>query len=122
MAAIPRDEAASCASSRAQMCSRKCSLLALALEGEGFGGSLSPVFSRRQAFERFGDRRDVLGRVSAATAGNVNQPSPCEVAQIPGHILRSEVEAGFRQRIRQTGVWVARDSHIRLLREFVQER
>src|SRR6267154_5221400 len=113
MAAIPRDEAASW-ESRAQMCSRKCSLLALTLEGEGFGGSLSPVFSRRLAFERFGDRRDVLGRVPATTAGNVNQSSAREVAEIAGHILRPQIETGFRQRIRQTGVWVAGDSDIRL--------
>src|SRR5258708_34211514 len=121
MAVNPTDEAASCASSRAQLCSRECSLFALALEGVGFGTKLSPILSRRLAFERFGDRRDVLGCVSTATAGNVNQPSPREVAQIAGHILRSQIETSFRQRIRQTGVWVAGDSHIPLPAEFLQE-
>src|SRR5260221_8563955 len=122
MAVTPRDEAALCASSRAQLCSRECSLFALALEGVGLGARLSPILSRRLAFEGFGDRRDVLGRVPTATAGNVNQPSPREVAQIAGHILRSQIETGFRQRIRQTGVWVAGDSRVRLLGEFLQER
>src|SRR6202521_2520642 len=122
MAVNPTDEAAACASSRAQLCSRECSLFALALEGVGFGTRLSPVLSRRLAFERFGDRRDVIGRVPTATTRNVNQTSPREVAQITGHILRSQIETGFRQRILQTGGWVAGDSHIRLLREFLQER
>src|ERR1700747_3473977 len=122
MAAIPRAGVVWLAWPRARLCWRKCSLFALALEGVGFGTRLSPVLSRRLAFERFGDRRDVLGRVPTTTAGNVNQPSPREVAQIAGHILRSQIETGFRQRIRQTGVWVAGDSHIRLLREFLQER
>src|ERR1700730_1729033 len=122
MAVNPRDEAASSPWPRAQWCWRECSRFALALEGVGFGRMLSPALSRRLAFERFGNRRDVLGRVAAATAGNVNQPCPCEVAQITGHVLRSQIETGFRQRIRQTGVWVARDRYIRLLREFLQER
>ena len=81
-----------------------------------------PQLPRRLAFERFGDRRDVLGRVAAAAAGNIDQPSSRKVAQITGHVLRAQIEPGRRKRIRQTGIRIARDRHVRLLRELLQER
>src|SRR6202166_3841883 len=122
MVAIPRAGVVCCGWPRAQLCWRKCSLLSLALQGVGFGGSLSSVLSRRLSIERFGDGCYVLRCVPAATASNVNQSSAREVAEITSHILRSQIETGFRQRIRQTRVRVARDSHICLLREFLQKR
>ena len=91
-------------------------------EGVGSRSVRRPQLSRRLAFERFGDRRDVLGRVAAAAAGNIDQPSPRKIAQITRHVLRPQIEPGFRERIRQAGIRVARDRHVRLLRELLQER
>src|SRR5437660_6064558 len=121
MAAILRDEAASPAwpRPRSRYPSRSRSTLYLALRGVGSLNERRPPLSRRPSLERFGDSRDVLGRVAAATAGNVDQPSPCEVAQKTGHVLRPQIEPGFRQRIRQAGIWVARDRHVHLLRDIL---
>src|ERR1700722_12687972 len=96
--------------------------LNLGLRTERFLGGLRPPLSRRLAFERFRDRRDMLWSISTAAAGDVDQPSPRKVAQITGHVLRTQIEAGLRQRIRQTGVGVTRDRHIRLVRELFQKR
>src|SRR5580658_2967048 len=63
--------------------------------------------SWRLAFESFGNGRNVLGSVAAAATGNIDQSSACEVAQITSHVLGTEIEAGFRERIWQAGVGVA---------------
>src|SRR5882724_13302549 len=98
MAEIPRDEAASSewAQPRSRYPTRSRSTLYLALAGVGSLNERRPPLSRRPALERFGDSRDVLGRVAAAAAGNVDQPSPCEVASITGHVLCPQIDPGFR--------------------------
>src|ERR1700730_16783829 len=121
MAAIPRDGVSSSSWARPRWRYQTRSRSTLNLVGEGFLSGLRSPLSRRLAFERFGDSRDVLGCVAAAPAGNIDQPRPCKVAQIAGHVLRPQIEPGFRQGVRQTGVRVARDRHVRLLRELLQE-
>src|ERR1035437_10158472 len=69
--------------------------------------------SRGLAFERFGNRRNVVGRVAAAAAGNIDQPSTCKVTQITGHVLGPQIEPGLRESIRQAGIRIARDRHVR---------
>ena len=53
--------------------------------------------ARRLAFEGFGDGRDVLGRVAAAAAGDIDQPGASEFAQVARHVFGAQVEAGFRK-------------------------
>src|SRR4030088_2145732 len=115
MAAIPRDGVALAAWAQPRLRYQTRSRSTLSL-GEGFLSGLRPPLSRRLAFESLGDRRDVLGRVAATAAGNIDQPSPRKVAQITRHVLRPQIEPGFRERIRQTSIRVARDRHVRLLR------
>ena len=67
------------------------------------------------ALERLGDGRDVLGRVAAAAAGDVDEPALGELAQVARHVRRLEIEAGGRERIGQTRVRVAGDGGARLL-------
>src|ERR1022692_6960 len=122
MVVIPRDGAASSAWVRQRSRYQTRSRSTLILVGEGFLRGLCSPLSRRLAFERFGDSRDVLGRVAATAAGNIDQPCPCKIAQITCHVLRPEVEPGFREGIRQTGIWVARDRYVCLFRELLQER
>ncbi len=38
------------------------------------------------AFERLGDRRDVLRRIAAAPAGNVDQAVLRKVSEVAGHV------------------------------------
>src|ERR1700730_16525048 len=121
MAAIPRDGVSSSSWARPRPRYRTHSRSTLNLVGEGFLSGLRPPLSRRLAFERFGDSRDVLGCVATAPAGNIDQSCPCKVAQIAGHVLGTQVEPGFRKGIRQTGIRVARDRHVRLLGELLQE-
>src|SRR6266850_7433054 len=116
MAAIPRDGVASSSWARPRSRCRTRSRSTLNLVSEGFLGGLRPPPSRGLAFERFCDSRDVLGCVAAAPAGNIDQPRPCKVAKIAGHVLRPQVEPGFREGVRQAGIRVARDSDVRLLR------
>src|ERR1035438_1592189 len=106
MVAIPRAGVASpsWARPRSRCRTRSRPTLNLGLAGEGLLGGLRPPLSRRLAFERFRDSRDVFGSISTAASGDVDQPSACEVAQITGHVLRTQIEAGFRQRIRQAGL------------------
>src|SRR5271170_8288406 len=101
MAANPRDEAVLSSWLRPHSRARthSCSTRNLGLVSEGFLGGRCAPLSRRLAIERFGDCRDMLWRISAATAGNVDQSPPRKVAQISGHVLRPQVEPGFRQRI-----------------------
>src|ERR1019366_80666 len=80
--------------------------------GVGSHSKIRPPLSRRQAFERFGDGRNVLRCVTAATAGNIDQSSPCEIAQIASHVLRPQIESGFRQGVGQTCIRIARDRHV----------
>src|SRR5271165_5456480 len=71
----------------------------LALAKAGFLSRRCLPLARRLALERFGDSRDVLGSIAAATAGNIDQPSLGKVTQITGHVVRPQIEAGFRERI-----------------------
>src|SRR5271155_1596412 len=89
--------------------------------GVGFFGGHCPEVSWRLTFERFGDRRDVLGGVAATTAGNIDQSSPRKVAQIAGHVVRPQIEPGRRERIRQTCIRIAGDRDVRFLRKLLQE-
>src|SRR5271165_2097983 len=104
MAAIRRDGAASSPRRLRHLGYRPHSRADLALAEAGPLSRRSLQLSRRLAFERFGDSRDVFGGVAAAAAGNVDQPSLGKVAQITGHVVRPQIEAGFRERIRQTGI------------------
>src|SRR5580700_10268045 len=100
MGAIPRDGAASAAWARPRLwCYRTRSRSTLNLVGEGFPRGCRPPLSRRLAFERRGNSRDVLGGVAAAAAGNINQARPCKVTQIAGHVLRAQIEPSFREGI-----------------------
>ncbi len=74
------------------------------------------------AFERFGDGGDVLGRVAAAAAGDVDEAVLCEVAEEAGHVARAEVEAGLGERVGQAGVGVAGDGYVGFLGELFEER
>src|SRR5580700_6200686 len=100
MGAIPRDGAASAAWARPSSRYRTRSRSTLNLMGEGFPRGCRPPLSRRLAFERRGNSRDVLGGVAAAATGNINQARPCKVTQIAGHVLRAQIEPGFREGIR----------------------
>src|SRR5882757_4788539 len=111
MAAIQTDEAASPQSPRLRTRSGLCPMSTCHHQFPG-------VF----AFECFGYRYDVLRRVSTAAAGNIDQSCPCKVAQKTGHVLRPQVEPGLRERVWQTGVWIARDGYVCLFREFAQKR
>src|SRR5208337_4963775 len=84
--------------------SRAGSCFALALEGEGVIGRRCFPLSRRQAFESFRNRCNVLGGIAAAAAGNINEPCPCKIAEITGHVVRPQIESGFGKRIWQTGI------------------
>src|SRR5271169_3587544 len=103
--------------------SRACSSAALALDDKGFFFRLRlrAPFARGQSLQRLGDGRDVLGRISATTAGNVDEARAREIAQVTGHVVWAQIESGLRERIRQTGVRVTGDRGIRLLREFSQK-
>ena len=78
--------------------------------------------ARRLAFERLGDGGDVLGRVAAAAAGDVDEAAAREVAEVAGHVGGAEIEAGLGERIGQAGVRVAGDGDVGFLRELVEER
>src|SRR5580704_5500145 len=93
------------------------SKLALLSRAGGVGSHTvrRPKLSRRQPFQCLGDGGDVLRRVAATATSYVDQPSPGKISQVSRHVLRSEIKSGFRQRIRQPGVWVAGDRHVRLL-------
>src|SRR5580704_10520327 len=124
MVAIPRDGVVSpwWVRLRLSCLTRSRATLDLGLAGERFLGGLRPPLSRRLAFERLCDSRNMLGSISTAAASDVDQPSPRKIPQITRHVLRPQVEAGFRQRIRQTGVGVTRDRHLRLFRQLLQKR
>src|SRR5579871_4661238 len=64
----------------------------------------------------------MLGGISATSARNVDQSSPRELSQITGHVLRAKVEASLGKRIRQPGIGVAGNRHVRLFREFLEKR
>src|SRR5580658_4949761 len=108
MVAIPRDGVVSPSRVRPRLSclTRSRATLNLGLASERFLGGLRPPLSRRLAFERFRDSRNMLGCISTAAASDVNQPSPRKITQITGHVFRPQIEAGFRQRIGQTGVRV----------------
>src|ERR1700732_5211433 len=108
MAVIPRDGVASASWARARSRYQTHSRPTLNLGDERFLCGLRSPLSRRLAFKRFGDSRDVLGRVATTAAGNIDQPCPCKIAQITRHVLRPQVDPGFRERIRQTGIRIAR--------------
>src|SRR5579862_9166625 len=112
MAAIPRDEEASSVPAcrwrlRSRSPIRSRAALNLAHGSERFFLEMRSKRSRRPAVERLRNRRNMLGSISTATTRDVDQPSPCEVAQITGHVLRAKIEPGLRKRIRQTGVGIA---------------
>src|SRR5579862_9433429 len=107
--------------SRLPCWTRSCASLNLALASERFLDGLYRPFSRRLAFKRFRDCCDMLRSISTAAASDVDQPSPSKVGQITSHILRTQIEASFRQRIRQTSVGVTRDRHTRFFRELLQK-
>ncbi len=52
-------------------------------------------FARMHAVERLGDGGDVLGRVAAAAAGDVDEAAACEVAEGARHVGGAEIEAGL---------------------------
>ena len=78
--------------------------------------------ARRLAVERLGDGGDVLRRVAAAAAGDVDQARLGELAEVARHVRRLEIEAGRRERIGQARVRIAGDRRARLLRELREER
>ncbi len=82
----------------------------LRLRGHGSCCDLDcgPRLARGYAFEGFGDGGDVLGRVAAAAAGDVDEAGAGEVAEVAGHVGRAEIEAGLGERVGQAGVRVAR--------------
>src|ERR1700746_1823839 len=100
MAAIPKDGGALPSSAEARLRCLIRSRGTLDLVGVGFFRVCRAPLARRLAFECVGDRPDVLRRISATAAGDVDQPSPCKVAQITCHVLRPKIEASFRKRIR----------------------
>ena len=71
--------------------------------------------------EFLGDGLDVLRGVAAATAGDVAQVAVGKFAHEARHILRLEVEAGRRERVRHAGVRVAGDKGVGLAGEFGEE-
>src|ERR1700685_712252 len=79
-------------------------LPSLGLASEGLLGGLRRPLSRRPTCARLGDRRDVLGSISTAAARNVDQASLCKVSQITSHVLGTQIDAGFRPLIRQSGI------------------
>src|ERR1700721_3556106 len=116
MAATPKDGAASpswVGSSQPRRTGSRSTLNpglpSLGLASEGLLGGLRTPVSRRPTFDRLGNSCDVLGSISTAAARDVDQASPCKVSQITSHVLRTQIEAGFRQRIRQSGIGEAGD-------------
>ena len=84
--------------------------------------TLAPAqIARSLAFERFGDGGDVLGRVAAAAAGDVDEAGRGEVAEVAGHVRRAEIEAGLGERVGQAGVGVAGDGDVGFLGELGEE-
>src|SRR5277367_7044582 len=112
MAAIPRDAEASPSRARARSRCLIRSRATLDLPGVGLFRPCRPPLSRRLAFECLGDGHDVLRSISTAAAADVDQPTPSKVAEITRHILRPKIEARFRKRIRQPGIWIAGDRHV----------
>ena len=78
-------------------------------------------FARSLAFERLRDGGDVFGRVAAASAGDVDQSTFGEIAEVAGHVRRAEIEAGLGKRIGQAGVRVAGDGDVRFLGESLEK-
>ena len=75
------------------------------------------------ALERLGDGlRCAPGVLPQQPPGDVDEPRVGELAEVPAHVGRSQVEARRRERVRQPGVRVAGDGRARLLRELGQER
>ena len=78
-------------------------------------------FARMHAFEGLGDGGDVLGRVAAAAAGDVDEAAVREAAERARHVVGAEIEAGRRERVGQAGVGVAGDGDVGLLGELAEE-
>ena len=90
---------------------------------EPFGAGVSRCeVARMPAFQRVRDGGDVLGRVAAAAAGDVDEPALGELAEETAHVFGLQVKARRRERIRQARVRIARDVGPGLHREFREER
>ena len=77
--------------------------------------------ARLDAFHRFRDRGNVLGRIAAAAAHQIDEAIGGEVLGILAHVLGFQIKARGGERIRQAGVRIGRDKAIRLRRQFLQE-
>ena len=64
--------------------------------------------ARVHAIERLRDGRDVLRRVAATAAGDVDEAVLGEVAEIARHVRRLKIKPGGRKRIGQSRVGIAR--------------
>ena len=67
-----------------------CTAVTRVLAAPGIEADLAGAFAERARglmLKRLRDGRDVLGSVSTAAAGDVDQSSPCKVAQITGHVF-----------------------------------
>src|SRR5579859_3351995 len=93
-------------SPRLRLCSPTRSRSALAQVGVSLPSTRLAPLSGNLPFQRLGDGRDVLGRVAAAAAGNIDQSCPRKVGQIASHVLRPQIEPGLREGIRQSGIRV----------------
>src|ERR1700681_430329 len=113
MAAIPRDAAALVWWDRPCLRYQTRSRSTLNMLGERFLRALRPPLSRRLAVERFGDSSNVLGRVPATPAGDVEQAATRKVAEVTGHVRRLEIKSGRRERIRQTCIRITRYRDVR---------
>jgi len=60
----------------------------------------------------FRDRRDMLGRIAATAAGDIDQAATCKIAQIARHVRRSRSKRSPKADW-ATCIRVTRDSHIR---------
>src|SRR5579863_5858610 len=94
----------------------------LHLVGVGFFRAYRSPLSRRLTFERLRNRSDMLGSVPTVTTGKIDQASLNKVTQVPGHIFRPQIKTGFRQRVWQTSIGIARDRDVSLLRKLLKER
>ena len=64
----------------------------------------------------------MVGRIAAATTGDIEQTALRKFAEEPGHVFGLEIEARWRQRIGQAGIGIAGDGGAGFLGEFGQKR
>src|SRR4051794_16091408 len=79
-------------------------------------------WARRQSFKCLRNGCNMLWRISAASAGDVDEPGFGEITQVLRHVLWTKVEPCGRKRIGQSRIWIAGDCDVRFLRELFKER